>query len=66
MMAAHSDTVPIAERANWTVDPLGGEIKDGKIWGRGACDDKYAIASMLMLMKIFKEEEIIKIIGSPF
>lgn len=59
MMAAHSDTVPIAERANWTVDPLGGEIKDGKIWGRGACDDKYAIASMLMLMKIFKEEDIV-------
>lgn len=58
MMAAHSDTVPIADRANWTVDPLGGEIRDGKIYGRGACDDKYGIAAMLLLMKIFKEEDI--------
>ncbi len=59
MMAAHSDTVPIADPANWTVDPLGGEIRDGKIWGRGACDDKYGIATILFLMKLFKEENIV-------
>ena len=58
MMAAHSDTVPIADINNWAVDPLSGEIKDGKIWGRGACDDKYGIAAMLLIMKIFKEENI--------
>lgn len=59
MLAAHSDTVPIADLKNWTVDPLGGEIRDGKIYGRGATDDKYAIATMLLLMKIFKEEGVV-------
>lgn len=56
MLAAHTDTVAIGDRNNWTVDPLGGEIKDGKIWGRGACDDKYAVATGLFLIKLFKEE----------
>ena len=59
MLAAHNDTVPIADISNWTVDPWGGEIKDGKIYGRGACDDKYGIAVMMLLLKIFKEESIV-------
>lgn len=35
----HTDVVPF-ERAHWTVDPLGGEIREGYIWGRGAQDMK--------------------------
>jgi acetylornithine deacetylase/succinyl-diaminopimelate desuccinylase-like protein len=35
----HTDVVPF-EIENWTVDPLGGEIRDGYIWGRGAQDMK--------------------------
>ncbi len=58
MIAAHNDTVPIADLSNWDVDPLGGEIKDGRIYGRGACDDKYGIAVMMLLLRIFKEEKI--------
>lgn len=34
----HLDVVPAGD--GWTVDPYGGEIKDGKIWGRGTTDDK--------------------------
>ncbi len=56
MLMGHTDTVVIGDLANWSVDPLGGEIKDGKIYGRGACDDKYAIATMLFLIKLLKEE----------
>lgn len=58
MIAAHSDTVPIGDEKNWTVPPFGGIIKDGKIWGRGACDDKYGIAVMLYILKVFKDEKI--------
>ena len=58
MLAAHNDTVAVGDRSNWTVDPFGGEIKDGKIWGRGACDDKYGIATGLFLIKVFKDEGI--------
>ncbi len=35
----HTDVVP-ADPANWSVDPFGGEIKDGLLWGRGAVDMK--------------------------
>ncbi len=55
MLAAHADTVPIGDRENWTVDPLSGEQRDGKIWGRGACDDKYGIAAALFLLRLLKD-----------
>ncbi|MFI5061040.1 MAG: M20/M25/M40 family metallo-hydrolase, partial [Actinomycetales bacterium] len=35
----HLDVVP-ADPRNWSVDPFGGEIKDGLLWGRGAVDMK--------------------------
>lgn len=56
MLMAHIDTVLIGDVANWETDPLLGEVVDGKIIGRGACDDKYGIATILFLFKLFKEE----------
>ena len=32
----HTDVVPVGDISLWSFDPFGGEIKDGKIWGRGA------------------------------
>ena len=44
----HLDVVPAGD--GWTVDPYGGEISDGKIWGRGTTDDKGpTIASLFAL-----------------
>ncbi|WP_207456934.1 M20/M25/M40 family metallo-hydrolase [Desertivibrio insolitus] len=42
----HTDVVP-ADPANWSVDPFGGVIKDGMLWGRGAVDMKNMDAMML-------------------
>ncbi|WBU38557.1 M20/M25/M40 family metallo-hydrolase [Homoserinibacter sp. YIM 151385] len=42
----HLDVVP-ADPANWSVDPFGGEIRDGMLWGRGAVDMKDMDAMML-------------------
>jgi succinyl-diaminopimelate desuccinylase len=42
---AHSDTVPAGE--GWNTDPFNAVIKDGKIYGRGACDMKSGIACTL-------------------
>jgi len=56
MLMGHIDTVPIGNVENWDKDPLSGEISDGKIFGRGSCDDKYAIAVMLFLAKLLKDE----------
>ncbi len=41
----HLDTVPISD--GWTVDPFGGEIRDGCVWGIGAGDAKGQIVAML-------------------
>ena len=56
MLMSHTDTVEIGNPDNWKFDPLGGEIKDGKILGRGACDDKYGLATVLFLIKLLKEQ----------
>src|SRR4051812_3037545 len=39
----HIDVVPAG--AGWTVDPFGGLVRDGKIYGRGGCDMKTGIAA---------------------
>ncbi len=56
MLMGHSDTVRIGDPNLWSCDPLAGEVRDGKIWGRGACDDKYAIATSLFVIKLLKEQ----------
>ena len=49
MLAAHLDTVPVGDPALWTVPPLEGLRRDGRIYGRGANDDKHALAIMVFL-----------------
>ena len=39
----HFDVVPAG--AGWTLDPFGGLVRDGRIYGRGACDMKAGIAA---------------------
>ncbi|MFN6270679.1 MAG: M20 family metallopeptidase, partial [Akkermansiaceae bacterium] len=48
LLGPHMDTVGID---NMTIDPFSGEIRDGKIWGRGASDTKGPMAAMLMGLK---------------
>jgi succinyl-diaminopimelate desuccinylase len=44
--AGHTDVVPVGA-ANWRSDPFGGEVRDGVLYGRGACDMKGAIAAFV-------------------
>jgi succinyl-diaminopimelate desuccinylase len=44
--AGHTDVVPVGT-ANWRADPFGGEVRDGVLYGRGACDMKGAIAAFV-------------------
>jgi acetylornithine deacetylase/succinyl-diaminopimelate desuccinylase family protein len=48
---SHMDVVPAGDIKNWTVDPFGGEIKDEKIYGRGAADHKAPIPALIMAVK---------------
>ncbi|RLQ97883.1 dipeptidase PepV [Falsibacillus albus] len=49
----HVDVVP--EGDGWSFDPFGGEISDGKIYARGAIDDKGPTMAAYYAMKIVKE-----------
>lgn len=42
----HIDTVPVTDPTVWNHDPFGGQIDDGKIYGRGTSDMKGAVAAM--------------------
>ncbi len=44
LFAPHTDTVSVA---GMTIDPFGGELSGGRIWGRGASDTKGSMAAML-------------------
>jgi len=51
---AHLDVVPAGE--GWTHSPFKAEISEGKIWGRGATDDKGPAVSCLYCLKALKDE----------
>jgi acetylornithine deacetylase/succinyl-diaminopimelate desuccinylase-like protein len=50
LIHGHLDVVP-AEAGEWSVDPFGGEVKDGYLWGRGAIDMKDMDAMTLALVR---------------
>ncbi len=48
LLGPHLDTVGVG---SMTIDPFGAEIRDGKLWGRGASDTKGPMAAMLWGLK---------------
>ncbi|WP_300063418.1 acetylornithine deacetylase/succinyl-diaminopimelate desuccinylase family protein [uncultured Roseobacter sp.] len=48
---SHTDVVEVGR--GWTMEPFGGEIKDGKIFGRGACDMKGGLAASIIAAEAF-------------
>lgn len=51
---SHIDVVEAGE--GWTFDPFGGEVKDGKIYGRGTCDMKGGLATSMIAVEAFIAE----------
>jgi len=45
----HIDVVEVG--SGWTVPPFDGLVKDGKVWGRGACDMKGGLASAIIAVE---------------
>ncbi len=53
---AHVDTVKVTESEEWLYPPFEGKIANGKIYGRGAVDEKPAMAGFLIASKVLKKQ----------
>jgi succinyl-diaminopimelate desuccinylase len=51
MFEGHTDVVTEGDLSTWTVDPFGGEIRDGRLWGRGSADMKSGLAATLYAVR---------------
>ncbi|MFC6992485.1 M20 family metallopeptidase [Haladaptatus sp. GCM10025707] len=51
VLNGHIDVVPAGDRDQWTYDPYGGEIADGKLYGRGSVDMKAQVAIAMVLAR---------------
>ena len=46
-LSGHLDTVPLGAE-DWSVDPFGGELRDGRLYGRGTTDMKGGVAALVV------------------
>ncbi len=58
MINGHLDTVPINDPKNWQHNPFG-EITNGRLYGRGACDTKGNVACLLAAMREHFNENVV-------
>ena len=54
-LLSHTDVVP-ADAREWSVDPFGGELRDGFVWGRGALDMKGQVAASAVALASLARE----------
>jgi len=57
LLLSHLDVV-VANAEEWSVNPFGGIVKDGFVWGRGALDMKGMTAIEVMAMKLLKRNNV--------
>lgn len=55
LLNGHVDVVPVGHLDNWKHDPWGGEVADGRLYGRGAADMKGGIAAMIFALAAVRE-----------
>ena len=55
MMDSHTDTVGVGDRREWAWDPYQGKVEDGYVYGRGACDQRAGMASLVYAGKLMKQ-----------
>jgi acetylornithine deacetylase len=51
LLVGHVDVVPPGDPATWSADPWAGEIREGAMYGRGACDMKGGVVSILAALR---------------
>ena len=59
LLNSHIDTVPIGDRAKWTLDPLSAEVQNGKMYGRGSTDCKSGVAAMILAAEALAKSQVL-------
>lgn len=55
VLNGHVDVVPVGDLSGWDFDPFSGEIRDGKMLGRGTSDMKCGLGVLLFSMVLLKQ-----------
>ncbi len=55
ILNGHIDVFPVGNEEGWSHDPWGGELVDGKIYGRGACDMKAGTTASIYTYLVLHE-----------
>lgn len=56
LLLGHTDVVPIGD--GWTVDPVGGVVRDGRLFGRGSTDMKGGLAAAIVAMAALRTADV--------
>jgi acetylornithine deacetylase len=51
----HIDVVSAEPREQWTSDPFRADVRDGRLYGRGACDMKGGVAAMVFATEVLRD-----------
>jgi acetylornithine deacetylase len=54
VLNGHIDVVPPGDFASWSTSPWSGEVRDGQVYGRGACDMKGGLACQLLAVEALR------------
>src|SRR3989442_785735 len=55
VLNGHMDTHPLDDLALWTVNPFDGTVRDGFMYGRGACDMKAGLTAQIAVARYLAE-----------
>lgn len=51
MLNGHIDVVPVGDVTAWSADPFSGDVRDGRLYGRGSCDMKAGLVAALFAVR---------------
>jgi putative selenium metabolism hydrolase len=57
LVDAHMDVMPVHQADSWSINPVGGEIHEGKIWGRGSTDIKGGLAAAIYALANLSKDD---------
>jgi acetylornithine deacetylase len=63
ILSGQLDVVPPGDPATWTDDPWSGAVRDGRLYGRGACDMKAGVAAILAAVRWLRDEGALERVG---